>query len=178
MENSDTKYLYSAHVLDLVRLAATYCSRLEEGDATSERSSFVDLMRGLLPMIYLKLTLMDKMPEAEGWLEPTVNEADYDYIRQRVARCMNEHDDYLDVFVSDFKYSDTPILCTISENLADIYQALREFTAAYQTENEEVMAAALYSIQEDFEHQMGQTILNALRALHDTRFGEREGMEE
>ena len=38
-----------------------------------------------------------------------------------------EKDDYLDVFIQDMVYSDQPITRNISEDLADIYQAIKDF---------------------------------------------------
>ena len=35
---------------------------------------------------------------------------------------MAEEDIYLEVFLEDMKYSDTPISASVSENLADLYQ--------------------------------------------------------
>ena len=86
-------------------------------------------MRGLLPMLYLKATLINDVPEVAGWNEKKLTESDYEYIRSSVARIMGDKDDFLDVFVEDFKYSEHPVLCTVSENLADIYQKLRELTS-------------------------------------------------
>ena len=40
---------------------------------------------------------------------------------------MGDKDDYLDVFVQDMVYSDQPIKKSISEDLADIYQDLKDF---------------------------------------------------
>jgi hypothetical protein len=37
--------------------------------------------------------------------------------------------------------------------------------------NEEMMEAALKEAKEGYESHWGQTLLNALRALHDARFG-------
>ena len=170
MKNRENEFLYSTHVLDLVRLAATYCQQIEDGEHLNDRQAFIDVMRGLLPMLYLKMTLLGSIPETDGWIEPYVTEEDYNMVRTRIAKCLNNCDDYLDVFVEDFKYSDTPVLRTISEDLADIYQVLRDLTSAYQTENEEIMTVALYETNESFATQWGQTILNALRALHDVRF--------
>ncbi|MBR6482489.1 MAG: DUF5063 domain-containing protein, partial [Bacteroidaceae bacterium] len=52
MEHEDN-YLYSQNVLDFVRVCTEYCRFLEQVVGT-EREEFVDVMRGLLPMLYLK----------------------------------------------------------------------------------------------------------------------------
>ena len=124
-------------------------------------------MRGLLPMIYLKATLLEEVPETAGWNEKRVTEEDYNYIRSQVAAILGSNDDFLDVFVEDFKYSEHPVLCTISENLADIYQQLRELVEAFREGYEDAMEVALFETIDEFHIQWGQKLLNALRALHD-----------
>lgn len=172
MTTTDTSenYIYSRPVTELVTVAAEYCKVLE-GQSYNDTERFNDVMRGLLPMIYLKMSLLPPVPDVMGYNESRVTEADYDYIRARVKQVLGAQDDYLDVFVEDFKYSDRPILRTISEDLADIYQALRELVEAFRSGYDESMLAGLQDAREQFELNWGQRLLNALKALHDLRFG-------
>lgn len=172
--------LYSSAVLDFITVGTEYCKYLEQldtvlapaGDAgdSHPRQTFIDVMRGLLPMLYLKASLMGDMPEGEGFNAERLTEADYDYIRHNVASVMGGLDDYLDVFVEDFKYSDRPVLRTVSEDLADIYQAVRETVETFRDGYEDAMQVALYDVRESFKAEWGQKLLNALKALHDARF--------
>lgn len=168
MQN-EGNYLYSKSVLDFVRTATEYCKYLEQAQET-ERNDFCRVMRGLLPMLYMGVTMLHDLPEAAGWNESCVTEADYNYIRATVARIMAEADDFLDVFVEDFKYSEQPVLATVSENLADVYQALRELVEAFRKGYEEAMEVALCDAVAEFEMSWGQKLLGALRAIHDVTF--------
>jgi hypothetical protein len=134
------------------------------------RNTFNDVVRGLLTVIYLRATLLPDFDDPEGYNDPCVTEDDYNYIRNKVARTMKDLDDYLDVFVQEFKYNDQPILCTISEGLADLYQVLRQLTEAYKNEYEEAIHAQIYDVKESFQNEWGQKLLNTLKALHDARF--------
>ena len=58
----------------------------------------------------------------------------------------------------------------MSEGLADIYQALRNFVAVYQQRVEACMLDALWQVKEDFELYWGQTLLDTLRQLHKIRY--------
>lgn len=165
MQNEE-KFLYSQPVLDFVTVATEYCKYVEQCSQT-ETNDFCRVMRGLLPMIYLKATLLEEVPETAGWNEKRVTEEDYNYIRSQVATILGSNDDFLDVFVEDFKYSEHPVLCTISENLADIYQQLRELVEAFREGYEDAMEVALFETIDEFHIQWGQKLLNALRALHD-----------
>ena len=172
MQN-DEKILYSQPVLDFVTVSTEYCKYLEQSQG-KELHDFCRVIRGLLPMIYLKATLIKDVPETDGWNEKKLTEADYDYIRTSVASILDEHDDFLDTFVEDFKYSEAPVLCTISENLADIYQQLRELVEAFREGYDDAMMVELYEILDEFRLQWGQKLLNALRAIHDIDVREQE----
>lgn len=166
----EEKFVYSRPVIDLITVGTEFCRYVENFEGES-RERFVDVMRGLLPMLYLKVSLLGSVPEEDGFNEPCVTEADYEFVRGKVAAVMGERDDYLDVFVEDFKYSDTPVLRTVSEDVADVYQAVRELTEAFRRGFEEAMLVALHDVTESFGSYWGQRALNALRALHDVRFG-------
>lgn len=165
----DAQFIYSQPALDLVTVSTEYCKYLEQGDEQSPEE-FCRILCGLLPMIYLKVSLLGDVPETAGWNEKKVTEADYDYVRARVAAVLGPHDDFLDVQVADFKYSDRPVLCTVSECLADVYQQLRELVEAYRGGYDEAMEVALAEAVEEFRLQWGQKLLGALRALHDLRY--------
>ncbi len=168
MEES-TNPLYAAPVLEFVQTSLEFCRTLEQC-RNMERRRFIDVMRGLLAMIYLKATLLPETEETEGYNAPAVTEADYDFVREGVAAVLGPHDDFLDVFVEDFKYSERPVLCTVSENLADIYQSVRDFVEVYRQGFDDASQLALFDVQASFAQEWGQKATNALRALHDARF--------
>jgi serine/threonine protein phosphatase PrpC len=72
----------------------------------------------------------------------------------------------VEVFVEEMQYSDEPITAFISENIADIYQELRDLCSNFQLEDEDVQNDALYAYVEAFEQHWGQKLLNVLRPLH------------
>lgn len=169
----DDNYLYSHPVIEFLTSATEFCRQLEQSEDI-EREAFITVMLQLLPLIYIQAGRIEEVPEMPGYIEQKVTEDDYNYIRFRVHTILGENDDYLDVFVEDFKYSDQAILQTISENLADIYQVLRELVEHFRLEEEEAMAVALYEALDSYKTSWGQTLLNALRALHDTKYGEKQ----
>ena len=83
---------------------------------------------------------------------------------------MADKDDYLDVFVEDMIYSDQPIGKNISEDLADIYQDIRDFIFIFQLGLNETMNDALFTCQENFKSLWGQKLVNTLRALHEVKY--------
>lgn len=170
----ESNIVYSEQVLDLVRVSTEYCKYIEQADGSVSTDRFIDVMRGFLPMIYLKTSLLKGVELQMGLTEECVTEDYYDHIRAKIRAILGEHDEYLDVFVADFQYSETPIVCEVSENLADLYHILRNFVEPFRVGSEEAMSVALYDLYENFEYSWGQTLLNALRALHDIRFGSKQ----
>ena len=64
------------------------------------------------------------------------------------------------------KYSDRPVSSFVSEDIADIYQDIRNFVSVYQLGLEETMINALKVISENFRLYWGQKLVNVLRPLH------------
>ncbi len=160
------EHIYHRDVLDFITIATEYCKQVEQC-AGSERSEFVSIMQCLLPMIYLKATMVEEVEEGVGYVEAVVTEEDYEYVRTQIAAIMRDADDYLDVFVESFRYSDAPVVCTVSESLADIYQALRNMVETFRSEIDEAMEVALFECIEDFRLRWGQILLGAVRAIHE-----------
>ena len=164
-------------VLELLTVATEFCRQVEREDQTTAQD-LINVMLILLPMVYLKTSLVNDAEPVDGFNENRVTEGDYNLVRNRIAAILGDQDSYLDVFVQEFKYSDRPILCTVSEDLADMYQALREFVECYRWGNEEVRQVALADLKENFKLYWGQKLLNALRAIHDIKYGDKAFDEE
>lgn len=165
MESID-KHIYRRDVLDFVTVATEYCKQLEQCEG-SERGEFARMLQQLLPMLYLKATMVEDIEEGIRFTEDIVTEDDYEYIRSQIRTILRDADDFLDVFCEDFRYSDTPVLSTVSECLADCYQPLRNMVEAFRRGYDEAMEVALYECLQDFREQWGQQLLGALRAIHE-----------
>lgn len=159
--------IYSKDVVEFVKLSADYCLKLENCRQAMPEE-LVKSMLISLPYIYIKGTeLLNSVEDNGFYTDPQVTEEDYNYIRNSVYDVLGQYDEYLDVFVEDMKYSDRPILKSVSEELADIYQDLRNFLATYKDGVEDLMEAALYEVLDNFREYWGQKCVNVMRALHD-----------
>lgn len=166
MENSNTHFVYQQPAIEFVTVAVQYCIYLEK-IAEYEKEDFLDKILNILPLLYLKARLVPKVDlELDGYTERFVTEQEYDNMRQAVAFKLGADDAYLEVYVEDMRYSDEPITAFISENIADIYQEMKDLACNYQTQNESVMNDALIACLEAFEQHWGQKLLNVLRPLH------------
>jgi len=165
--------IYDKNTLEFVTVALEYCALME---TTSGHTlfSFVDKAVKILPLLYLKATLLPEVsePEEEDVVEHFITENTYEAIRYHASELFGEYDSYLETFHPDMKYSDTPVAATISENLADVYQDLGNFAALFRQENEVAMEQALYACEDNFRLYWGQKLLNAMKAIHVVRFNE------
>jgi hypothetical protein len=170
--------VYSKNVIEFVTVAAETCLFLEH-TAEFPRTDFIQKSIKILPLLYLNASLVDiPQPVYEDAPEKFVNEDDYQFVREQIEGLLGADDSYLEVFHPDMAISDTPIAAFVSENLADIYQELKDFAASYQLGDIDIMNDALVACLEAFGEHWGQKLLNALRALHALRFSDGFGVEE
>lgn len=170
----ESQTIFDKNVIEFVTVAAEFCAFLERAESM-KRSDFVNTSLKILPLLYLKASLLppcERLGEEE--LETYVTEEVYEILRLNLAELMSEKDDYLDVFVEDMVYSDQPIKKCISEDLADIYQDIRDFIFVFQLGLNETMNDSLALCQENFGLLWGQKLVNTLRALHDVKYHQEE----
>lgn len=166
--------IYARNTLEFVTVALEYCTFAEKAGEQGAYD-FVDKATKLLPLLYLKASLLPDV-EADEYYEPelTVTEDMYESVRSRIAALLEDKDSYLETFHTDMAYSETPIAAFISENLADVYQDTGNFVALFRQGNEEVMREAIALCRSNFQDYWGQQLLNALKALHSLRYSEDE----
>ena len=173
-----SQVIFDKKSIEFVTVAAEYCGFIERARG-AERKTFVDTALKILPLLYLKASLI---PECEligeEDLEVFVTEDDYEIVRRAVAHVMGPQDDYLEVFHPDMAYSDTPIKKCISEDLADIYQDLKDFICVFQLGLNATMNDSLCICKEHFAEFWGQRLVNTMRALHEVKYNSTEEEEE
>ncbi len=174
----ESQVIFERNVVEFVTVAAEFCRYLEEAEGV-RRADFVDTVLKLLPLLYLKAEML---PECEqmGDTAPEnyVTEETYEIMRLNLSDILSDRDDYLDVFVSDMKYSDQPVTRYISEDLADIYQDVKDFVFVFRLGLNETMHDALAICQENFRLYWGQKLVNTLRALHEVKYASGTDKEE
>ncbi len=169
--------IYERNTLEFVTVALEFCTFVEAAGQNG-LFDFMDKAVKILPLLYLKATLLPEV-ESDEDAEPElfVTEDMYESVRTRIASLLGEKDTYLETFHPDIQYSDTPIAAFISENLADVYQDVGNFVSLFRQEYEEVMLQAIALCRTNFREFWGQQLLNALKALHAARYSDDEIIE-
>lgn len=174
--NKENNPVYDRNTIEFVAVALEFCNFVETAGQQS-LFSFVDKATKLLPLLYLKASLLPEADAEDAEPELNVTEEMYESVRSRLAALLGEHDSYLETFHPDMKYSDAPIAAFISENLADVYQDTGNFVALFREGNEEAMQEILAVCRENFRSYWGGQLLNALKALHTVRYDDEASLD-
>lgn len=163
---------YSKNVIEFITVANEFCSFLERAESF-ESSDFLSRLQKILPLLYLKASMLPEFEfEAEDDLEKFVTEIDYSMIQEKVLVHTGAGDDFQEVFVSGMQFSESALTASISENVADIYQEMKDLVMSYRMLNDEVMEQAIWECKNNFSLLWGQTLVNCLRALHNLIYSE------
>lgn len=173
--------IYHKNTIEFVAVAKSYCDFMDQLE-TIDKTQFLETSVRLLPLLYLKASLL---PANERLLDESpetfATEDQYAALNQSISNMLGNDDTYLEVFHPDIRYSDTPVATFISENFADIWQDLFNFLSVFRIGYEETMNDALNICRTNFENFWGQSLVNVLRALHNCKYGVQEdpiGLEE
>lgn len=163
---------YSKNVLEFITVANEFCSFLERSEDL-ETVDFLSRLQKILPLLYLKASLLPEFEfEAEDDLEKFVTEVDYSVIQQKILQHTGANDDYQEVFVSGMQFSESALTASISENVADIYQDMKDLVMSFRMLNDEVMEQAVWECKNNFSQYWGQSLVNCLRAVHNLIYSE------
>jgi hypothetical protein len=163
---------YSKNVIEFITVANEFCSFLERSDEL-ETVDFLSRLQKILPLLYLKASLLPEFEfEAEEDLEKFVTEVDYSVIQQKVLQHTGANDDYQEVFVSGMQFSESALTVSIAENVADIYQDMKDLVMSFRMLNDEVMEQAVWECKNNFSQYWGQSLVNCLRAVHNLIYSE------
>lgn len=168
-----TEVVYSKNVIEFATVANEYCSFVESVDQF-QRKDFLVRLQKLFPLLYLKTALIPEpdLEMSEESPEKFVTEEDYNFIQEKLKVKLGQFDAYQEVFDPSMQYSEVALEATISENITDIYQDLKDFILCYRIGTLEVMNDAIWECRNNFEQFWGQRLVNGLRAIHHLIYGD------
>jgi hypothetical protein len=164
--------ILSKQTEDFVRTALEFCVLVEK-HSQAGREFFIDNMIKVLPLLYLKVSILPPVEENyDSDLRTKVNEEMYNRVEDAISQLLGNDNLYLETFHPDIRLSDSPVAVKVSEDLADIYQDLGNFIAVFKNGQKETMNDSLLLCIQNFEKHWGQRLLNSLRALHYLRYND------
>ena len=161
----DENIIYSKEVVEFTAVANEYCRFLEEASSVEGRNLLMVLQR-LLPLLYMKsLYLPDIESRIEEENEKYVREEDWQMLNDMLRTKFGAANDYVDIN-HDTESTEELVYGNLAENLADIYQDIKDFLMVYRAGINELMNDALWECKETFRMYWGQTLVNTIRAVH------------
>jgi hypothetical protein len=158
--------VYSRNVVEFVAVANEFCKYAEHASKL-KGDELLKILQRILPLMYLKASLLPQLePFFEDGNEKFVTEDDWTNINETLKEKFGTANDYLEVFDEKINETEGPIVSSISENMADIYQDMKDFLLLYQTGTAEVMNDAILECRMNFENFWGQKLVNSMRAIH------------
>jgi hypothetical protein len=166
--NRDVRpFVYSEEVLALVKAANELCAFLESFEEQEGRTFLEESVKLLSEVYRNMLGVGDTEPVFEGSGEATVTELEWSALYQKIARMLGAHNEILRP-ADEEEYDRSELIShSISEDLADLYQDLKDFTAIFSRGMEELMNDAAWELKERFAEHWGKKLLRSLSALHD-----------
>jgi hypothetical protein len=169
MEEDKLSVLYSKDVLDFVTVATEYITMMDSLHEYSQES-FIKYNLKLLPLLYMKAHLL---PEIEVYepetIEKFVSEEEWSRVKLQTQQLMGELDNYKEN-LGRFEENEVN---SLSENFADIYQDIKDFSRLYSTSVDEFMQDAVGEAVRTFKEYWGQRLVNTLRIMHYYFFNEK-----
>jgi hypothetical protein len=168
MQNeSENSFLYSQGITEFVTISAEFCLFVEKALAVSTWD-FLDKSRKILSLLYLKGSLLPK-PEYElnEDIETFVTEEDWYFVHDSIQKKLGKNDEYSDVIKSEETGELEIVSMSIAENIADVYQDIKNFVSLMNMGTEEIMKDALAECQINFDEYWGQKSVFALKAIHN-----------
>jgi hypothetical protein len=159
-------YVYSSEMLEFVRAANECCAFLEQLKGTEGRFFITESVKHFSAVYSTFLDTGDTEPVFESSTEPTVTEQQWSALFQKIGMILGSYNDILRIAAEDEYDRSEVVNHTISEDVADVYQELKDFSSIYSRGMEELMNDAAWELKERFVEQWGTKLLRALQALH------------
>lgn len=165
-DQRQSQIIYSKNVVEFVTVASEFCATMEQVSKHQPMENLGKLQK-MLPLLYLKAAVLPEVERLlEDEMEKFVSELDYNTLHQKWLGQLGEHDDFYEVFDPNIQFGSETVTASLSENLMDIYQDLKDFVTSYSIGNEEVMNDSLAECKFHFSEFWGQQLVNVLRAVH------------
>ena len=165
-DESENSFLYSQGITEFITISAEFCLFVEKA-LSIPTDELLDKLRKILSLLYLKGSLLPKPDyELNEFIETFVTEEDWSFVHDSIQKKLGSYDTYLDVQKSEQTGKQEILSLSIAEDIADIYQDIKNFVSLMNMGTEDIMKDALGECQSNFDQYWGQKTVNALKAIH------------
>jgi hypothetical protein len=160
------KPIQSKHVFEMLTVANEFCHFIE-GIEGYNKQDIIEFVNKILPMMYLKGTLLPgTLVSDPGENEKFVNEMIWERVFYSIKDKLGDDDKYWVVKNTGINEYE-PQEASLADNLADIYQDMKDFIVLYQKKSDAAKENALADIRNYFQNHWGEKALQATSRMHD-----------
>jgi hypothetical protein len=173
MEVESDNPAVSRQVIEMITVAHEYCLFFEKADKYSSEEVLYFFQK-ITPLLYLKGAMLDGNIEADAeyggrFVTEEQWEAIFKTLREKFAAA--------DLYYALDHNADSQQF-SLADNMADIYQDLKDFVVLYQKAPMPGKIWAVAELQKLFESHWGPILLRALNAIHSQLFSENTDPED
>ena len=161
MNPTEENPVLSRQVIEMITVAHEYCLFFEQVEKYSAQEIF-SYFQKIGPLLYLKGAVLPANVEADPeFMERFVTEEQWESVFKTLREKFGDDDVY---FVHDHNYDSEEV--SLSDNMSDIYQDMKDFVMLYQKAPMQSKRCAVAELQKLFENHWGLRILQALTNIH------------
>ncbi|MBE0640102.1 MAG: DUF5063 domain-containing protein [Bacteroidales bacterium] len=156
--------VYSPFVLEFLAVAHKYCVFIEDIHKYT-LDEVRDYLHKALPLLYVRGSVLPELPEEEYEMnEKFVTEEQWQIVFNELREKFGNNDEYW--FVENDNPHNDLVKGSLSDNLSDLYQDMKDFVILYQKPMRDAKVAAVWEIRQLFKAHWGFRVVNALKVLH------------
>jgi len=155
----------SKPILEMITVANEFCYYLENAEEKS-KTGILEFMNRILPLLYLKGSLLPDIevenPEAN---EKFVTEEQWERIFLMLRDKFGKQDEFWTIdplYINDTE----PLKASIAENIADIYQDMKDFVLLFKKNTHAARQNAAAECRALFQTHWGYRVGNILPKIH------------
>lgn len=167
---------YSKNVLEMLTVANDFCLFIENAENYSQ-NEIVLYIQKVLPLIYIKSSLLPEIiSDDDEMTEHFVTEEEWENVFGKLREKLGKSDEYYYLDLQEKSHLD-PVGASLSENLTDIYQDLKDFVLLYQKPHKTAKENAVRDCRYLFETRTGFAIVRAHTKVHSILYKEPRDIE-
>ncbi len=166
-KNQNEDLTVTKPVIEMLTVANEYCLFFENA-ASYKTAEILDYYHKMAPLLYLKGSLLPDMPlNNEAHNERYVTEEDWETVFRELKEKFGNIDTY---YVHDHNFDS--VEASLSDNMADIYQDMKDFIMLYQKNMQIARQNAIANLASQYRWRWGPIASQALTAVHHILFQE------
>ncbi|MFP4289581.1 MAG: DUF5063 domain-containing protein [Bacteroidota bacterium] len=165
MDQQIQESVLSKQVIEMITVAHEFCLFFEQVEKY-EAPQIMEFFSKIAPLLYLKGSVLPAdIPAEPEFMERFVTEEQWETVFKELREKFGSDDVY---FVHDHNFDSTEV--SLSDNIADIYQDMKDFVMLYQKAPLQSKACAVAELHKLFESHWGRRILQSLMRVHELIF--------